>query len=195
MLLYFTRSLFLSLLQIFRVYGNTAGSSVNLSAMVSTTVIQLRFNFNLSCPCSVNSIYSFPHTIISRVFFVDKESCIWQRNELGYRDKSLASRESYVVPLAKSGKTYQTVYLWKKKEIRFEENISRFANELGNWPYYRFKRFVLSILIVFRYIYLLTDIIQCVTWYSSRYRLALQLHILQLANCILQLAKTWGAIA
>ena len=42
--------------------------SVNLSAMVSTSVMQLRFNFNLSCLCSVTITHSFPHTIISNVF-------------------------------------------------------------------------------------------------------------------------------
>lgn len=130
-----TRSLFFFyVLQIFSGCTEmTTVSSVSLSAMVSTSVMQLRFNFNLSCLCSVTITYSFPHTIISNVFGW-KESYIWQTKESRYRDKSLASRESYIVPLLKPVRIHQTVYWWREKEMRFEEKISRFANELGNWP-------------------------------------------------------------
>lgn len=116
--------------------------SVNLSAMVSTSVMQLRFNFNLSCLCSVlNIIYSFRCTTLSRFFSSLKKKVISGKQmswdivtKAQFRDL-----ESYVVPLAKSVKIHQTVYLWKKKEIRFEEKISRFANKLGNWPLLQIK--------------------------------------------------------
>ena len=51
--------------------------SVNLSAIVSTSVMQLRFNFNLSCLCSVlNIIYSFHRTTLSRFFSSLKKKVI-----------------------------------------------------------------------------------------------------------------------